>query len=159
VFWYGVVLVFHVKETNMPIPYYTRGDKSLTEASDMSALVNEFEKERDNLDTAFTGVQAAIGTTVGSQGNQGRQGWQGVVGFQGVVGSQGNVGPQGLVGAQGVVGSQGVLGSQGVIGPQGDQAYSAGTPADWATSAPVTIKSALDRISAALAAHLGTPIP
>ena len=125
----------------MPIPYYTRGDKSLTEASDMSALVNEFEKERDKLDTAFTGVQAAIGTTVGSQG------------------AQGSVGPQGTVGAQGVVGSQGVLGSQGVIGPQGDQAYSAGTPADWATSAPTTIKDALDRIASAVEGLLATPIP
>jgi hypothetical protein len=143
----------------MAIPFYTRGDKALTEASDMSALVNEFEKERNNLDTAFTGVQAAIGTTVGSQGTRGFQGWQGVVGFQGVVGSQGNVGPQGVVGAQGDLGSQGVVGSQGVIGPQGDQAYSAGTPADWATSAPVTIKDALDRIASAVEGLLATPIP
>jgi hypothetical protein len=131
----------------MAIPFYTRGDKSLTETSEMSAIVNEFEKERDALDAAFTGVQAAIGTTVGAQGTRGFQGWQGVVG------SQGSVGPQGIVGAQGV------LGAQGVIGPQGDQAYSAGTPADWATSAPTTIKDALDRIASAVEGLLATPIP
>ena len=37
--------------------------------------------------------------------------------------------------------------------------YSAATPADWATTAPVTIRSATDRISAAVAGLLGGSIP
>jgi len=40
-----------------------------------------------------------------------------------------------------------------------NQAYTAGTPGDWATSAPVTLKAAVDRIASALAAELAVPIP
>ncbi|MEM4379610.1 MAG: hypothetical protein QXL01_02855 [Thermoplasmatales archaeon] len=40
-----------------------------------------------------------------------------------------------------------------------NQAYTAGTPADWAVSAPTTLKAAIDRIASALAAEIGVPIP
>lgn len=39
------------------------------------------------------------------------------------------------------------------------QVYTAGTPADWDTAAPATIKEALDRIASALAAEIAVPIP
>lgn len=40
-----------------------------------------------------------------------------------------------------------------------NQVYTAGTPGDWATAAPVTLKEAVDRIAAALAAETAAPIP
>lgn len=39
------------------------------------------------------------------------------------------------------------------------QAYTAGTPGDWDTTPPATIKEALDRIASALAAEIAVPIP
>jgi hypothetical protein len=48
----------------MPIPYYTRGDKSLREASDMPGIIAEFEAERDRLDVAFTAVAAGVAAAV-----------------------------------------------------------------------------------------------
>jgi len=38
-------------------------------------------------------------------------------------------------------------------------AYNASAPANWATSSPTTVHDALDRIAAAVAGLLGTPIP
>lgn len=40
-----------------------------------------------------------------------------------------------------------------------NQAYTAGTPGDWATSAPTSLKAAIDRLASALAVELTTPIP
>lgn len=40
-----------------------------------------------------------------------------------------------------------------------DQPYDAGTPADWATAAPLSTKEALDRIAAAVEGLLTNPIP
>ena len=41
--------------------FYTRGDKKLKDTAKMSALVAEFEHERDSLDTAFENVETAVG--------------------------------------------------------------------------------------------------
>lgn len=38
-------------------------------------------------------------------------------------------------------------------------AYSAGTPADWDTSAPETTKDAIDRLASAVAGLLAGPVP
>lgn len=38
-------------------------------------------------------------------------------------------------------------------------AYTAGTPGDWDTAAPTTLKEALDRIASALAVAIAGPIP
>lgn len=46
------------------VPFYTRGDQQLKDSSTMSAVVREFETERDNLDTAFTAVAAGIAAAV-----------------------------------------------------------------------------------------------
>jgi len=40
-----------------------------------------------------------------------------------------------------------------------NQAYTAGTPADWLTSAPTTLKAALDRLASAVEGLLAAPIP
>jgi hypothetical protein len=161
----------------MAVPFYTRGSRELHEESDMPAIVAEFEKERDNLDVAFTGVQAAIGATVGSQGAQGgagtagaqgsagaagAQGSAGAVGAQGSAGSvgpQGNSGGTGPQGAVGGAGAQGSVGSAGAQGYQGDQSYTPSTGADWVDPDPTTVAAALDRIASAVAGLLAAPIP
>jgi len=49
--------------------FYTRGDKNLKDTATMSAVVAEFEHERDNLDTAFENVQTAVASaTFGIKG-------------------------------------------------------------------------------------------
>jgi len=40
-----------------------------------------------------------------------------------------------------------------------NQAYTAGTPGDWATTAPATLKAAVDRLAAAVEGLLTNPIP
>lgn len=51
----------------MPIPFYTRGDKTMSDTPTLGALVAEFEAERDRLDVAFTAAGAlASGAPVNS---------------------------------------------------------------------------------------------
>lgn len=40
--------------------FYTKGDKQLQAGSNTSAIVQEFENERDNIETAFQGVQDTL---------------------------------------------------------------------------------------------------
>jgi len=40
--------------------FYTKGDKKLQSGSNTSAIVQEFENERDSLETAFQGVQDVL---------------------------------------------------------------------------------------------------
>lgn len=48
----------------MAIPFYVRGNKELKETSNTSAIIAEFEKERDALDAAFTAVSAGVAAAV-----------------------------------------------------------------------------------------------
>ena len=59
----------------------------------------------------------------------------------------------------GVTGPTGDTGSPGATGSPGSAtAFSAGATTDWATAPPVTIKAAIDRIAAAVAAGVTGPI-
>ena len=72
------------------------------------------------------------------------------------IGNTGATGAAGVTGATGAAGAAGATGSTGATGPT---TWTAGGPAaQWATSVPTTIKSALDRIAVAIAAGLTGPI-
>jgi hypothetical protein len=46
-----------------------------------------------------------------------------------------------------------------LVAASNDPAYTAAGSSNWATSPPVTVADAIDRMAAAFATHLGIPIP
>ena len=63
---------------------------------------------------------AALGITLGADGEQGEPGPKGDIGPQGLPGPEGPMGLQGPAGVQGAVGPQGPQGQAGAQGPQGE---------------------------------------
>ena len=153
------------------MPYYTKGDKQMQATDDTSAIVAEFEAERNAVEAAFVAVEVDTGTASAHATGDGSDHADVATNSAHVAGdgsdhanvatNDAHVAGDGSDHADVATNSAHVAIS--AANPHGVApsmvVYTAGTAGDWAAAAPIDLQAAIDRLAAQLAIVSATPIP